>query len=97
MNVGLQYPKPSLKSRWSLVCQVRMSPWVVGESTTGRDGSLMSLMPHRMQILRLLEDCICCISQNLQFEAEKRTRVLVSFLGKGTNKVTTKQKKVTTT
>ena len=73
-NVGLQYPKASLKSGWSLVCQVQMSPLVTGESTTGKDGSVMSLVTHRMQDLKLLEDCKYCISQNLQFEAEKSYR-----------------------
>ena len=48
-----------------------MSPLVVGESTTGKDGSLMSLVPHRMRDLKPLEDCKCCISQHLQVEAEK--------------------------
>ena len=60
-NVGLQYPKPSLTFRWSLVCQVRMSPLVAGESTTEKDGSLMSLVPHRMQDVKPLEDCKCSI------------------------------------
>ena len=40
-NFGLQYLEPSLKSRWSLVFQVRMSALIAGESTTGKDGSLM--------------------------------------------------------
>ena len=38
-----------------------------------------------MEDLKLLEDCKCCISQHLQFEAEKfswQARVLVSLLGK---------------
>ena len=68
----MQDVQPSLKSTWSLVCQMRMSPLVVGESMTGKDGSLMSLVPHRMQNLKVLEDCCkCCISLHLQFEAEK--------------------------
>ena len=54
------------------MCQVRMSPLVAGESTTGKDGSLMSLVPHQMQDLKPLEDCKCCISQHVQFEAEKK-------------------------
>ena len=58
-----------------------MSALVGGESTTGKDGSLMSFVPHRMQDLKPVEDCQCCISQHLQFEAN------------GTKKVTNKQKK----
>ena len=56
-----------------------MSPLVVGESTTGKDGSLMSLVPHRMQDLKLLEDCKCCISQNLQWEADQKLYVSKGF------------------
>ena len=51
-----------------------MSPVVAGESMIGKDGSLMSLVPHRMQDLKPLEDCKCCISQHVQFEAEKNCR-----------------------
>ena len=75
-NDGLQCPTPSPKSRWSLVCQVRMSPLVAEESTTGKDGLLMSSVPHRMQNLKPLEACKCCISTHMQFEAEK-------IIGKG--------------
>ena len=61
-----------------------MSPLVAGESTSGKDGSLMGFVPHRVQDPKPLEDCKCCISQRLQFGAEKnyRARVLVSVLGK---------------
>ena len=68
----LQNPKPLKECRWSLVCHVRMSPLVAGESTSGKDGSLMSFVPHRVQDLKPLEDCNCCSSQRLQFEAAKK-------------------------
>ena len=72
-----------------------MSPFVSGESTTGKDGSLMSFVPHRMQDLKPLEDCKCCISQHLQFEAEKKVIGKQGFWYPSKN-VKTKQKKVTT-
>ena len=49
-----------------------MSPVIAGESATGKDGSPMSFVPHRVQDLKPLEDCNCCISQHLLFEAAKR-------------------------
>ena len=73
-----------------------MSPLVAGDSKTGKDGSPMSLVPHRIQNLKLLEDGKSCISQHLQFEAEKsyrQARVWYPSWGKGTKKVTIKQKK----
>ena len=74
-----------------------MSPFVAGESTTGKDGSLMSFVPHRMQNLKPLKDCKCCISQHLQFEAEKivigKQEFWYSSWGSGTKKVTTKKEK----
>ena len=74
-----------------------MSPYVAGESTTGKDGSRMSFVPHRMQDLKPLEDCKCCISQHLQFEAEEMVTGKQGFWyppwGNGTKKVTSKQKK----
>ena len=62
---------------------------------TGKDGSLMSLVPHRMKNLKLLEGCRCCISQHLQLEAQKaigKQGFWYPSWGKGTKKVTTKQK-----
>ena len=72
-----------------------MSPMVAGESMTGKDGSLMSLVPHRLQDLKLLEDCKCCISQHPQSDAEnnyREAKVLVSFLVKPHQKILIKQK-----
>ena len=62
-----------------MVCHVRMSPLVAGESTTGKDGSLMSFVHHRMQDLKPLEDCKCCISQHLKVEAEKKFQASSGF------------------
>ena len=80
---------------------VRMSPFVAGDSTTGKDGSLMSFVPDRMQGLKPLEDCRCCISRHLQFEAKKlvigKQGCWYPSWGNGTRKITTKQKKVTPT
>ena len=39
-----------------------MSPFIAGESTTGKDGSLMSHVPYPVQDLKPLEDCKCCTS-----------------------------------
>ena len=76
-----------------------MSPLVAGESTTGKDVSLMSFVPHRVQDLKPL-DCKCCISQHLQFEAEKsytKARVFDILPGEKARKQSRlSRKKVTT-
>ena len=58
---------------------MRMSPLVAGESPPGKDGSLLSLVPRRMQDVKPVEDRKCCISQHLQFEAEKQLSVSKGF------------------
>ena len=78
-----------------------MSRLVAGESTVGKDGSLMSLVPHRMQN-RSFERAANAVFHSICSLRPKKVmgkaRVLVSLWGKGTKKVTTKQKeaKVTT-
>ena len=58
---------------------MRVSPLLAGESTTGKDGSLMSLVPHRMEDVKPLEDFKCCVSQHLQFEVENNLQVSKGF------------------
>ena len=74
-----------------------MSPLVAGDSTTVKDRSLMSFVPHRVQDLKPLEDCKCCISQRLQFEAETKVIGKQGFWypswGNGTKKSRLSRKK----
>ena len=55
---------------------------VAGESTAGKDGSLMPDELHASSNARpeaYLEDCKCCISQHMQCEAAKELHVSSGF------------------